>query len=121
MEGTIVGKPPTCQELAECTLTDDISRVPIALMGINARAIGERLRRTRLALGFESKVEFCNQIDVDKGSLTHWEKGERPLTLRAAIKIKDRWGIPLDWLFCGDKAQLSAELYDKILRIRHAA
>ena len=86
-----------------------------------AKVVGDRLRRTRLALGFSQQVDFCSQIDVDKGSYSHFESGKRPLTLRVAVKIKERWGVPLDWLYCGDKAQLSTDLYGKIIQIREAA
>lgn len=89
-------------------------------MGEWAEAVGKRLGWTREALGFD-KAQFAREIDVDKGSVTHWEKGDRPLTLLGAIKIRERFGIPLDWLFCGDKSLLRGELYEKIQRIRRAA
>lgn len=90
-------------------------------MGEAAKHVGERLRWTRIALGYGTQVDFCKQIGVNKGDYSKFEAGERQVTLRVAMKIKDRWGVPLDWLFCGDKAQLSAELHEKIIQIRRAA
>lgn len=120
MAPTIVGGMPTCQGLANGRLTDPAAYVSMMPMGEWAEIVGERLRWTREALGFD-KVGFAKEIGADKGSITHWEKGDRPLTLLGALKIRDRFGIPLDWLFCGDKSQLRGELYEKIQRIRRAA
>jgi len=92
-------------------------------MGRETNTVAERLRRTRLALGYGrgKKTAFANRIGVDKGDYTKFEQGERALPLSAGIRIKEEFGISLDWLFCGDKAHLSTDLYDKIIQIRQAA
>lgn len=87
----------------------------------DAKIAGDRLRRTRLALGYTKKVEFSKKIEVDKGDYTKFEAGDRALPLSVGIKIKERFGVSLDWLFCADHTHLSTALYDKIIQIRQAA
>jgi len=125
VSGVMVGdtswQTANCQGLANGSLTDEGPYGQIRIMGKQAKLVGDRLRATRLALGYAQQVDFCSQIGVDKGSYSNFEAGKRPLTLRIAIKIKERWEIPLDWLYCGDKGRLPAELYEKIIRVRRAA
>jgi transcriptional regulator with XRE-family HTH domain len=76
--------------------------------------IAHRLERTREALGFANQVEFCKEIGVEKNIYNPFEKGRRRITVDAAIKIRKRFNIPLDWIFCGDPSGLPAHLYRKL-------
>lgn len=63
--------------------------------------IGPRLRALRLALGYTHQYKFAQAIGVEKNTYNPWEKGTRPLTFEAACAIRQKWAIPLDYLFYG--------------------
>lgn len=81
----------------------------------SVKVIAARLVTTREALGF-SQSEFCEQIKVAKNVYNPFEKGKRRISVDVAGKIRDRFGISLDWIYCGDESRLSAALYRKITR-----
>lgn len=76
--------------------------------------IANRLKMTREALGFEAQIDFCKEIGVEHNIYNPFEKGKRRITLDVAKKIKKRFGIPLDWVYCADPAQLPAKIYRKL-------
>lgn len=78
-----------------------------------ADPIARRLVRTREALGL-SQIAFCGQIGVEKNVYNPFEKGHRRITLDVALKIRARFGVSLDWIYCGDVAHLPVELYQKL-------
>lgn len=90
-------------------------------MATKPKIIGMRLRRTRIALGYAQQVDFAREIGLDRSSYHPFESGKRRITIEISVKIKERWNIPLDWIYCGDPAQLPAGLYEKIGQIRAAA
>lgn len=114
MAPTIVGKVPTRQALAE------VQSPATALVGEmqtemdSVITISRRLIQTRLALGFTEQAEFCRQIGVDKTVYNPFEKGRRRISLDVAAAIRERFGIPLDWTFCGDGSRLPAAVYEKL-------
>jgi transcriptional regulator with XRE-family HTH domain len=77
-------------------------------------AQAKRLIATRLALGYESQVEFCKAIGIEKNLYNPFEKAKRPITVDAARKIKRRFHIPLDWTIDGDAAYLPLHLARKL-------
>lgn len=76
--------------------------------------IADRLLRTRLALGFETQAEFCTQVKLAPNVYNPYETGERRITLNSALKIRQRFGVPLDWIYCGDDSRLPAHLYKRL-------
>ena len=48
---------------------------------------------------------------------SQYETGVRPLTIDAALRICDEYGVSLDWLYRGDRAQLPYHLAIEIARI----
>lgn len=76
--------------------------------------IARRLELTRLALGFESQIDFCKAIRVQKNVYNPFEKGKRRISLAVAMKIRRRFGISLDWIYCGDPGTLPTNVYRKI-------
>ncbi len=85
-------------------------------MADTLKEIGRRLIETREALGFSGQVDFCREIDVEKNVYNPFEKGRRRITVDVAIKIRRRFGIPLDWTYCGDSTALPAHIYRKLGR-----
>lgn len=83
-------------------------------MADKIEAIASRLVRTRRALGF-SQTMFCTEIGVEKNVYNPFEKGHRRITVDVALKIHERFGISLDWIYCGEAARLPVELYHKLI------
>lgn len=87
------------------------------------KKIAARLVATRKALGFDSPREqlaFCKQIRVGKTTYNPFEKGGRRITVDVAIKIRKRFTIPLDWIYCGDPALLPSHVYLKYLKLKRS-
>ena len=85
-------------------------------MPSGAKSIGRRLLKTREALGL-SQAEFCRQIGVQRNLYNPFEKGRRRITIDVATEIRDRYGISLDWIYCGDQRALPSDLYQKLASI----
>lgn len=80
----------------------------------SAQAIAYRLRITREALGF-NQLRFAKEIGVDKNTYNPWEQGEdRTIPRDKAQRIKDRFGVSLDWIYDGDPANLPTGIYTRI-------
>ena len=75
---------------------------------------GRRLLRTREALEL-SQAEFCRQIGVERNLYNPFEKGRRRITIDVAMKIRDRYGITLDWIYAGEPYALPSALYHKLV------
>ena len=82
-------------------------------MATAVKNIAKRLVTTRRALGLKQS-DFCQQIGVEKNVYNPFEKGRRRITVDVAIKIYERFGVSLDWIYCGDTSHLSVELYNKL-------
>ncbi len=63
-------------------------------------AIAARLQGVRLSLGL-NKAEFAQAADISDQSYGSFENSARDLTLIAAKKLHDRFGLSLDFLFFG--------------------
>lgn len=85
-------------------------------MAEGLKDVADRLVRLRLALGYENQAEFCRELRIAKNVYNPFEKARRLLTIGAALKIRRRFGIPLDWLYSGDPAALPANIYRKLGR-----
>jgi DNA-binding XRE family transcriptional regulator len=116
MPANIVRTLRTCQEFAtrETTILDSCG--PIGSMTDDPKIIGQRLKALRLALDFHSQVAFAAEIGVEKNTYNPWEKGTRPLTFVGACLIRNRFRIPLDYLFYGDPVGLPAWLHQALLK-----
>jgi DNA-binding XRE family transcriptional regulator len=83
-------------------------------MPVTPKTIGRRLLRTRQALKL-SQAEFCRQIGVERNLYNPFEKGRRRITIDVAMKIRDRYGVTLDWIYAGDPHDLPSELYHQLV------
>lgn len=113
---TIVGNSPTCQELTPCQPTIFLNYAELPTMGESLKALGRRLELTRLALGFASQVDFCAELKIDKTAYNPFEKGKRRITLDVAIRIKHRFAITLDWIYCNDPSGLPLKVTQQLNR-----
>lgn len=71
--------------------------------------VGRRLRLVRLALGLTA-VELCREIDAGPKAYSQWENGKRLFDVLAAIRLKKRYGVTLDWIYGGDTSGLPSRL-----------
>jgi DNA-binding XRE family transcriptional regulator len=83
-------------------------------MPMTPKNTGRRLLRTREALEL-SQAEFCRQIGVERNLYNPFEKGRRRITIDVAMKISNRYGITLDWIYAGDPHALPSDLYHKLV------
>lgn len=75
--------------------------------------IARRLIAIREHYGI-SQTDFAGELNVAKNTLNGYERGMRPLTLETAKRIRDRYGISLDWLLNGDIGQPGYDLVIKL-------
>jgi hypothetical protein len=86
----------------------------------STKAIGERLRWTRLALNFRTQVAICRKITNDPNFAqvwNNWEKGRERIAIDNALMLVQRFRLSLDWIYLGDDRLLAADLRDRIEEI----
>ena len=76
-------------------------------------AVGQRLRRLRLALG-KSQVDMAEKLRVGASAVSNYEKGLRAVDPYAAFRLKLSYGAPLEWLYGGDESALTPILAKKL-------
>lgn len=81
------------------------------------RQAGLRLRAVRehLALKQES---MANLLGCTRTALANWENGERLPDVGAMVRLYQRTGITLEWIFAGSLREIS---YDKSADLEHHA
>lgn len=67
--------------------------------------VAMRLVAVRKKLGFESQTAFADKLDLTKSTYNPFETGERPLTIQVAKRIRQRFGVSVDYLLFGDIGQ----------------
>lgn len=75
---------------------------------------GQRLRVTRIALGYASIRSLANAFDENENNLSKYETGEAMVSKRVVQKLKDRHGVTFDWINGGDPKGLPFELAMKV-------
>lgn len=63
--------------------------------------IAERLREAREALGL-SQAEFARRARIGKNTMNNWESGDYRVSLNGALKLRETYGLPLDFIYCGN-------------------
>lgn len=67
--------------------------------------IGERLVRARLALGL-TQSELADAAGIGRNTYNQWERGKGRPGLGEALKLCDKFGLTLDWIYRGDPSGL---------------
>jgi DNA-binding XRE family transcriptional regulator len=75
--------------------------------------IGARLVLTRKALDY-TQATMAGLMGVDGQTLAAYEAGRRRIPIKQALKLCP-YGIPLDWIYQGQRANLHPHIRDKIL------
>lgn len=76
-------------------------------------AIGDRLRRTRKALGL-SQAALCRLAKIATNTYNQWENGTRRPELDQAMRLCETFRLTLDWLYRGDASGLPPGLAARI-------
>jgi hypothetical protein len=95
---------------------------PNSLMGRSIASVAARLVATQRALEL-SPAELCRLSGIPQNAWTHFTdpKYGRKITITHAFKLKDTWGIPIEWVYDGDARWLPAELRDKLRKMKAVA
>jgi transcriptional regulator with XRE-family HTH domain len=90
----------------------------------SSKAIAERMRLTRIAYGRTqgraraiSQKVFCDLVDLSQQLWNNVERGSARLGLNSAIKIVERIGVTLDWIYLGRRDGLPAKLAAEISKL----
>lgn len=67
------------------------------------------LRDIRIALDL-AQVEFAKRVDILPSLYNMYETGKRRLTMDSALRIREAFSIPLDYLYGGHPAGLPARI-----------
>ena len=76
--------------------------------------IGARLRLLRLALGYEQARPFCQRLEISDQAWNNYESGRRRISLDEVMKVVQKTGVSLDWVYRGLESTLPKHVADKI-------
>lgn len=76
--------------------------------------VGARLKRLRLALGFDQAKDFAEYVGINEQAWNHFERGRRFPLPPDAIKVAVKTGATLDWIYRGLPDRLPLDLARKI-------
>jgi len=75
--------------------------------------IATRLRDARMAIN-PNQSDFAKGAGLAQNRYNQYETGIRPLTLDAALKLRDAYGLSLDYLFRGDASMVPHALIERL-------
>lgn len=76
--------------------------------------MARRLTTLREAFG-PSQSEFCKRAEIKAPRWNQYETGARLITVEAALRLSDEFGVSLDWIYKGDAYFLSDGLHKKLM------
>jgi len=80
----------------------------------NPEMIGGRIRRLRLALGYDQARAFCQFVGISDQALYNYENGKRRISLDEVMKIVAKTGASLDYIYRGLEHTLPKHVADKL-------
>ena len=86
--------------------------------GDHAVDVARRLRQVRAALGIADQRDFGEAASLEQSLYNRFETGKRLLTLQAAMKLCERYGLTLDYLYRGDPSGLPYKLHNDIRALK---
>ncbi len=72
-------------------------------------SIGDRIKFVRKHF-LLNQTEFAEAIGEAPNVVCMWEGGKKRISLDCALKIKDEFGVPLDFIYDGQWQSLQARL-----------
>lgn len=76
--------------------------------------VAARLRRLRLAWGYDQAKPFAAWVGVEYATWNHYETANRDLSVPNALKVCQKTGASLDWLFRGLDHTLPDHVLDRL-------
>ena len=73
---------------------------------------GRRLRAVREAMGI-GQAAFGHIVGVERTTLANWEAGRLP-DVRAMVRLMQKVGVPLDWIYAGYLRNLPYEVAEML-------
>lgn len=100
-------------------IVTDCELGPNVLMTRSISSVAERLIATQRALGMNATA-LCKETGISQTQWTQFTDPDykRRITVTAAYKLKDAFGITLEWIYDGDRTKLP---HDVALKLREAA
>lgn len=83
---------------------------------VTARAVGERLRLIRQAMGM-SQAELCRTLNILPQTWNNFEKGVNRIKPPDAFKVRKLTGATSDYIYFGDTRGMPFDLMQEIERI----
>ena len=88
-----------------------VRRVPNAQRASDLKTMaGLRLKAARLVLGVERQDVMANVLGVQPSAYNNWEKGHRLPDVAAMVRLLNRSGVSLDWIFAGELRSMPFDL-----------
>ncbi len=75
---------------------------------------GLRLKAARLVLGVDRQDVMANVLGVQPSAYNNWEKGLRLPDVAAMVRLLNRSGVSLDWIFAGELRSMPFDLAAKL-------
>ncbi|MCB8819550.1 helix-turn-helix domain-containing protein [Microvirga rosea] len=80
--------------------------------------IAIRLNSLREALGFKQARAFCQFVGITDQAWNHYSSSRRRISLDEAMKIVNKTGVSLDWIYRGIEHILPVHLVEKLRAVR---
>lgn len=96
----------------------------MAQKGLHKPGLADRMRFIRLVFGYDNQRHWAEHLGVSFQSWNNYEKGEdedRRPEIDAAIKICQKTGVTLDYIYLGDKDGLTARMMAEITKVEENA
>ena len=78
---------------------------------IDNKSVGERLRWHRLNLEDEEQDKYAARAGVARSTYANWESGSQRLSLSGAVKLRETYGLSLDFMFLGIEDTLPTAIF----------
>ena len=77
--------------------------------------IAERLISVRRALGL-TQTEFARRAGINITTMNNWEGGGYRISLNGALRLRQAYGLPLDYIYCGDMSLLPNKIASALIQ-----
>lgn len=67
--------------------------------------VARRLIAVRKKLGFEEQTAFAEELGLTKSTYNPFETGKRSISIQVTKRIRQRFGVSVDYLLFGDIGQ----------------
>jgi len=86
----------------------------------NVRAVADRLRLTRLAMGYKVQAAWARVVGISPAAWNNYEQGLRLINVPDAGKVASVTGVTLDWIYHGSRRGLPSEFLQRLVEIERA-